>query len=328
MGRVWAQAPDIQVEESLSGVQAENLPRGLPGTPGSLTSGVSDSCSSCGATDGCSGLSPTARLPGRESACPSCPAARYLLPPQPGPALCHLLGPYLDLPGFPLCRYGDSSSLLTPRVDGSGALGAGAEVLGLPPYLEGPKAQDPQKKCSDGLATVGAGYGSQVSGTWWEQPRPRSSPEAHTFPSSLASDPACPTSCKGPCQPRVGAPRLAGQRPSLPTRGLWVLPAHPHVGARWLQACVFGRQRRDQVFTSPFAASSSSFVAPQQLASDAEEVCLASQATSAVAPLPPPRPHPPKFPSDTQLRIQPLIISSGPPHTPCPGRQSDPASAA
>ena len=79
MGRVWAQAPDIQVEESLSGVQAENLPRGLPGTPGSLTSGVSDSCSSCGAADGCSGLSPTARLPGRESACPSCPAARVTL---------------------------------------------------------------------------------------------------------------------------------------------------------------------------------------------------------------------------------------------------------
>lgn len=79
VGRVWDQPLGVQVEESLSGVQAENLPRGLPGTPGSLTSGVSDSCSSCRATDGCSGLSPMARLPGRESACPSCPVARVTL---------------------------------------------------------------------------------------------------------------------------------------------------------------------------------------------------------------------------------------------------------
>lgn len=168
------------------------------------------------------------------------------------------------------------------------------------------------------------GYGSQVSGTWWwEWPRPRSFPEAHTFPSSSASGPgACPTSHQGPCQPGVGAPRLAGQRPVGPSclspRGgsvasssrLWAAAGGP--SPHFSICCLLF------LFWRP----------PQQLGADTEEVCLASHATSAVAPLPPPRPHPPKFPSDTQLQSQPLIIPPGPPHALGPGGQSDPASAA
>lgn len=164
MHRVCDQSPGVQVEESLSGVQAENLPRGL-------TSGVSDSCSSCWATDGCSGLSPMARLPGRERACPSCPAARVTLA-----GISYLLS--LGQPsatswvftwtcqGSRCVDTGTQRSFLTPRVDGSGALGAGAGVLGLPPHLEGPSAQDPQKKCSDGLTLQNCPQCGGAGGVW------------------------------------------------------------------------------------------------------------------------------------------------------------------
>ena len=337
VGRVWDQPPGVQMEESLSGVQAENLPRGFPGTPGSLTSGVSDSCSSCRATDGCSGLSPMARLPGRESACRSCPAARvtlvgtsYLLNlGQPCATSWVLTWTCQD---SRCVDTGTQRSLLTPRVDGSGALEAGVGVLGLPPYLEGPKAQDPQKKCSDGLALQncpqwGAGMDPRSQGHGGGGgPGPGLPLKLTPFPPPWPLPWTLPHLLQG-AMPAQGWGSQAGQRPSLPTHGLWVLPARPPWGLGGFKFASLGGSRGTEssllhLLPLPLSAP------PQQLGSDAEEVCLASHATSVVAPLPPPRPHPPKFPSDTQLRSQPLIIPPGPPHTLCLGRQSDPTSAA
>ena len=143
----------------------------------------------------------------------------------------------------------------------------------------------------------------------WERPRPRSFPP----PWPLTLKPA-PPPARGHTSPGLGLPGWLGQQPSPSVRCLRVLPACPHVGAHWPQVHVFGQQQRDQPLTSPFAASSS-FSPPQEagVRPDAEEVCLASHATSAV--VPPPPPHPPKLLSDTHLQSQPLVIPAG--SSPC-----------
>lgn len=142
--------------------------------------------------------------------------------------------------------------------------------------------------------------------------------QAQVFPSSLASDPeACATSRKGPHQPWAGAPRTAGPT-AFPSRWLPAGPARlsPRGGSLASSSCLWAAAEGPT--TSPFAASSS-FSPPQEagVRPDAEEVHLASHATSEVAP--PPPPILPNSRLTPTFRASPLSSLLGHlPATPCP----------